>query len=701
MPAFDHDPMSGSADILHYFIKEAIEAQNPSGNPRQYAFGNINAYYHEDGIRTLDQAFTAGAVVQGAAIVEGPPFANGVGTKKLLVSFGAAPGLTAETTRLRTLTTDTAAWTAAVPTSTATAATMFKIITLGDGSMIAATGSGQSTTNIGRTTLGEYMVAKCPRGSDPTLAASWGNVQAVGTPEWPIIDLAPFRDTFAVAKGDGCYVWDDRTKRFRNMLDRVKFLPHALNGKGMAAGENGVWYPMSDGRLFFFDGTTMREETPFKGISLPRDVLQSRASAIADRGDVVAVRMEAFYNTVSPPRAATSLGMKVILVKGSTATDITTLVTNGKLSDGGLIGGIGAAGSKLYIGMNQPFEGAVLNVTRLPNAAVNSFTTPEYSNGAAGWPSLGTVVDFTILGTAGISCALTGFPPVASSSLLSWTSPQAYDLMALETVAFGGSVGNIGPLYWARWSFTNTTLFTSTTEIDEVSPIASRDGLPNTGLLTSATNFTHRSNANCTGKIVIGRRTAQGIKWNDEYELNDFGGVWAMAWTTARTGAVSNGGQALLSWGRAKQEVISESVTRDPSRTLYPLLFKDATKGPLPRLALRRLRVGDAAFRKKLLAVSIEGEFIQPDDVMSVYAWWDNASNLAVQLDTVYGNPAVVKPPPDFGESGRELNIDIVFSDTSQLDATAPYITSVIVDVEDDGGALDWDKDGALPLVSR
>lgn len=696
MPAFDHAAMTGSSDILHYFIKETIETTNPSGNPRNYAFGNNQAFYYEDGARTTDTSFTATCAVQCAGIVEGPPFSNNVGTKKLMVSFGDATGGIAESTRLRTLTTDAAPWTAAIPTSTATAATMFKFVVLGDGSVIAATGSAQSSTNIGRCLLGERMIAKCPRGSDPTLAASYGNVQACGSPEWPIIDIASLRDSFCVAKGDGLYYWDDRVKRFKNVLDRVKFLPHALNGKGTASGENGVWYPMADGRLFFFDGSVVREETPWKQWVLPRDVLTTRISAIADRGDIIAARTEAFYNTVEGSRAAAALGMKVIIVKNSVATDITANVSDGSLATGGVVGGLGAVASdKLYIGSTQPFEGAVLRVTRLPNAAVNAFTSPQYSDGAAGWPSLGTVLDGSILGTTGVSLALTGFPPGASNSILGWTGIQAYDLMATESVAFGGSVGTIAGLYWARFSFVNTTALTATTAIDEVELIPCRGGLPNTGLLGTTTNYSHRTRAGCTGKVIIGRRIGGKIVWNDEYEINDFGGVWAMGWTTARSGTTGNGGSPLLLWGRYQQTIIAESVTRDPSRTLYPKLVQIGTGKPAPRLAGRKLQLGSPEKRTQINAISVQGQFIQPTDKMSLYAWWDNEDK-SYEMDTDFGSPMLFKPPPMFPTTGRELNFDLVFSDASQNDPTAPYVTHVIIDHEDVGQAFDFTRDSGF-----
>lgn len=688
MPAFDHAAMTNSADVLHYFIKEVVETQNPSGNPRQYAFANNQAFFFEDGARTTDQSFTAGNAVQCAGIVEGPPFTNGIGTKKLMVSFGTGA---AETTRLRTLTTDTSPWTAAVGPGTATQATMFKFVVLGDGSVIAATGSAQSSTNIGRCSLGEYFIGKCKRGDDPTLAASYGNVQACGSPEWPIIDIAPLRDSFCVAKGDGLYYWDDRVKRFKNALDRVKFLPHALNGKGCTAGENGVWYPMADGRLFFFDGVTVKEETPWKQWVLPRDVMVSRVSAITDRGDIVAARTEAFYNTVEGARAASALGMRVFTVTGvagGTVTEITANVTDGSLATGASLSGIGTRTTdKLVIGMTQPAEGFVVRVTRTANTAVNSFVTPECSNGAGAWTSLGTIRDGTVLGTAGISLALTGYPPGASNAYIGWTAINSYDLSATDT--FNAVTG----LYWYRFSFTNTTAFIGGT-IDEIEPIPARGGLTNTGMLTTSNNFTHRSKAGCTGRVFIGRRTGGKIVWNDEYEIDDGGGVWAMGWTTARSGTNGNGGPPLVLWGRYQQTVIAESVTRDPSRTPYPKLLQVGTSKPAPRLAIRKLQLGDPTKRTKINLISVQGQFIQPTDKFGLYAWWDNQDK-PFEFDTDFGSPSQFSPPPIFPSTGREFNCDLIFSDVSQSDPAAPYITHIIIDYDDVGDAYAFERDSA------
>lgn len=712
MPAFDSGEMSGSAEVDHYFIRELIETNNPSGTPRQYAFGNNFGFYYEDGVRTLDQTFTAANVVQGAVLcndaLTSPNVTSNNSGKLLLVTFGTGAN---ETYRYRNLGTDTSPWSAAVAPGTATAMTAFKIITVG-ADIIAATGGGWTTgVNVGRTVLGEYYICKCPNGSNPTLAASYGNRTAVGTAEWPIIDLVALGDSYYVAKGDGAWWFNDKTKRHENALAAFELTPHALNGKGMSPGENCVWYPTADGRLFqlFSDGSA-RDMTPYKRMDLPRDAAMSRYSVIVDRGNQIFAIRESWNQVVQSSVAAAQLGMKVIKVTGAgqTATDITTLVTDDKLSTpvsgAANMGAWGAnATDKYYVGLNMPFEGVDNNVTRLPNSANNSFTSPQYSDGAAGWPTLGSVLDRTSLGgvpATPISLAITGFPAASSRSVLSWDGIRAFDLMQLESVAFGGSVGTVGPLYWARWSPRTTTGMTATTTIDEVSPVTGRPGYPNTGgnspVATATQDFLPRINAQAGVSIIdVGYRIGSEIIWAPEFAVYTLGGVWAAAFTMARGGGMTNAGPSLLLWGRTKQMIVALGIVLDPYRVRVPRLVQPTTTEPAPTLAISKIVLGDSTRRTKLNAVWYEGENIQQADSITCYAWWDQEGPM-FELDTVYGAPGKFTGIPDGFGTGRELNLRLIINDVSQANVIGPALTRVVVDYEDVGQPFDMPLDSNL-----
>lgn len=696
MPSWDHGAMTNSADVAHYFIANVVEAQNPDGNPRNYAFANNVAFYEEDGIRTTDQTFTTGCVVQGACMVEGPPITAASGTipargaKKLLVSFGATVAGLAETTRYRDPTTDSSPWSAAVAASTATAATMFLVIPVG-ADLIAATGSGASSTNLGRTALGEYRIAKCPAGNDPTLAASYVNITSVGTPEWPINSLCPLYDSYVVGKGDGAYFWNDRTKRHQPVFRWMKILPHALNCKGMSPAEGGVWIPLADGRVFKFDGVTAREETPTKGIVVPRDFYTNRITSIVDKGDVVAMRSEPFYNSLNGPRAAAALNLKVITYINGTFADITTNVTNGKLSDGGSLNNFGiSANDRIFIGADTPLEAVTFRITRKPNAAAIKFGTPRYSNAVAGssgpfttsFTGYTAVRDGTILGTSTISCALTGYPPGASEAIIQPTDINTYDLMLSTALTFAAPVSATLTKYWmALTPAAGGTGMTSTTEVDEIDIVPCRGGLPNSGLLTSATNYSHRHNAGGLGLIHMGKNIGGKYIWQTPFAVDDGGGVWAMSFTASRTGTMTNGGQPLLLWGRYQQTIIAVGINGDPSRTPYPKLVQGGSGKPFPTLAVRKLQLGDPLKQTRVNKITVWGEYIQQGDQIGLYAWFDN-EDYAIDLDLSKGAPWTFVPPAKF-PVGRELNFDILFYDSAQTEATAPYISHVIVDWDD------------------
>ena len=678
-PAFNHYFL-GDTDRLHYYIG-CIETQAPTNsNPRMYAGVNKAMHRLDNGAITVDTTFND--VVQGMVIGD-----NGSGAKRLFVGFGSS---TNPRIAYRDLTTDTTPWTVQTTSTYA----QFWLITKAGADLYAVTDAGVAI-------LGEYRISKCPAGNDPTLVASWGNGLEVGTPEWGINGLAAIGDSVVVGKPDGLYYYNDQTKRFENVLPHLVDAPHAVNGKGMRAVVNGVLYPTHDGKLYFFDGVAVQEVTPEKswGI-LPRDVGTSRITAIADNGDTVAVVTECWQNTTQ------GLGLKVIEVDGGVATDHTANVTDGSLSTGGDIGGLGTTTTDyLYVGADVPFEAVCLRITRNVNAATEAWDTPQYSNGTTGtsdpftssFTAFSGIIDGSILGTAGISCVNTGFPPSASNAVLTWTDINAYDLMTSTQIQFGGSVGTLTK-YWVRFPV-GTTGFTASTTIDEVEIVPCRAGLP----VTAANDFTHRDRAGGITHVYLGKRERTvGFVWHDVYAVHTYGGVWAMGWHSGRPGQASgaqNMGQQLVLWGRWRQVSISESPTRDPVRTIDPRLVGFGTTKPGPTLNLTpgTWDGGDPTRKKQLEYIVIDSRFVQPADDLEVFVQHEERDIIRVS-NTSDGGPFVVDltatAPMRYG------NLWLTLNDAATGQVQGPYINEVRLSwhfVDDD---LTQDPAEAIPSTT-
>lgn len=680
-PAFGQTILS-TTDQLHYFV-DAIETTAPTNfNPRQYAGVNKSILRLDNGTVTSDKTFND--VLQG--MVVGDAGGASAGTRRLFAGFGQS---TNPRNAYRDLSTDTTPWTV---NTDSTAAQWF---------LIAKAGPDlYAVTDAGVAVLGEYRISKCPAGSDPSLAASWGNGFEVGTPEWAIVGLAAIGDSICVGKPDGLYYFDDQVKRFVNVLKFLEADPNAVNGKGMRAVPNGVLYPTHDGQLWFFDGVQVQNVTPERKSVLPRDVSTQRITAIASSPDGTYLVRETFQNTTQ------GMGLKFITRIADTYADVTSSVTDGNLSTGADIGSFGNdTDDALFVGSTVPLEGVCFRITRNVNAASVHFAIPQYSNGTAGGTApfdssftsfSGRIWDASILSTASMSCVDTGFPPAASNAVISWSDINSFDLSTSTTISFGGSIGDL-TRYWYRIKATASgTGMTTSTTIDEVEIIPSRAGIP----ITAANDFSHRYRAGCVTEVMFGKQIATNdFAWTPLYALHMGPGVWAMAYHSGRIGVTQNMGQALILWGRFTIAAITEGPTRDPARTIAPVLAGYGTTVPGPLLNLAPggtyLTAGNDANRyavKEIDSFTLMGDFIQQDDIWRIYVQMDETDcQLAVEAR---GAPWKAEVHQSF--RGQKMQAWLEFRDAVTGDVHSPDLTMVSVQFHNVATAVDY-----VPLAAN
>ena len=682
-PAFDIGSISGGGDKYHYWYSP-LESQAPNGNPRQYVATNDQVWRFEDGALTLDVDHGSG-LIHGLTITDDavtPP------NKRLIAWFGdsTAGSLTGGGHAWRNLGTDTTPWTFHIG---ATALTAFGGQVVGSDTFLIAGSAGQ-----GRSVLGEHKVTKVPAGSFDGTTTLAGPAEPVGNSGWAVFGYASFRGSPTWAKGDGAYYRNSVDKRYDPIRALATRLPHGLNAKVMAPSENGVIYADVAGRLYEWNGQGEREITPLKDSRKPKDTQRGRIQWVADRGDVLAVGYAAHEAYIKGPIAAAK-GVRIFKRTGAgqTWTEITSGVTDGSLitpATANMSAWGANSTDRLLVISPFPLAGIIPRVTREPNAAVNSFTNPQGSGGGAETAGalsvdLGTVRDATILTTAGISLVFGGFPAVASEPFLGWTSISAFaDVLSTDITVTGiATITGFG----YEWSPATTTAMTTPTTIDEIDFIPGRPGLglrdPN-GPFTAANDFSSLWASGMLEEVYFGRRVGYGeYEWSNPYVINSGGGTHVASWTAAATGTMTNGGMALITYGRFDQFIIAEGVTRDPRRQKYPKLAPWSTTKPGPRLTINNMafRHSDGSFAdplipKKILGVEIDGRDIPIDDFMQV--WFDGLDGRPAWKYRTYKGTA---PGGLIGSGGlmRRGTMHLLYADINQTDEWAPLIERIRV----------------------
>ena len=595
----------------------------------------------------------------------GPYIIEPSGTPNLLITFGTSATLRSAN---RNLTTDTAPWT----TNTATSyAQLWQITRIGGAGYAAATDAGTAA-------LGEWRVSICPLGNDPRLVSSWGNGFEIGGPEWPVANIAALGNAPVVGKPDGLYYYDLQTRRYENVLRNYEVIPHALNGKVTESVTNGVIYTTNSGEVYLFDGVSVTEISPNKFWPiLSKDIGNSRITAVADSGQYIAMVTEAGYQTTQ------NVGLQVVKVDGGTATDITSGCVGGNFAVGGDVSSLGNTTTDyLYVGANVPIVGFNMHVTRKENTNTETWDSLEYGTGVTDtFTAFAGYIDGTQLAAAK-SLALVAYPPAASAGALIAKDVNAASLVAqTTTVQFGGGVGTVTGKYWLRASV-GTTGFDATTEIDELEAIVARAGMPNGGIYSATNNFTPMDREGLlTHVYLMKREKTTGFVPHDSYAVLAYPGVWKMCWHTGRLGQASGGqnlGQSLILWGRWRTVAISESPTRDPIRSKFPLLQNVGTVGPGMLLQIAHDWRGkpDEWHRYKMLErLHIDTRFVQPTDNIEVFAQFDEEA--PISLGMAEGGPLFVVPGN--GAPFRYLNLWLGFKQAATTPENAPYFVEPFI----------------------
>jgi hypothetical protein len=658
-PAFDHAPLSGSADVLHYFSSQFVETTDANGNPIAFAAANLTVWKIQNGTISVDTTFSSGGVIQDIQMVD-----NGTGTRVLMVVFGIGgpTGTAGNATRNMT----SGAWT---NNAGVTFLLAYHLRSCSD-QLGAATGSA----GTGRAALIERKFAICPSTSDPTLAASWSTAQPVwDDPTWQINGVAAFEDRFCIGGPPGFFIRDQQEGRWKNMTQHVR--PHGVNGKLTVAGENCVWFGTRT-ELFQFDGRQMWDRTPFRDIERPRDMPQGRVTMLVDNGNRGVAVLECWPDILEGVHAANA-GLRVFKEVNAVITELTSSVLDSDMSTQGSMSGWGATTDYLVFGFPRPLEslGVRVLLTASANTATQSFTAPQCLNGAGSWVSLGTIRDASVLSVAGKSLQVTGFPASAGESVINWD--------AIDGISKAGSdtYNGISGMYWYRVTKATGNAMTAsgTAGITEAFCVVARPGLPNSGLLTQSTNFTPRFRAGGISRVLEFIRQGGNIIWQDKYHLDTGGGVFCGGFTASPMAGGDNSGPRFVLLGRFRQMYVMEGKARDATQQKYARLAQITATEPAPILAVYNLMLGDPEHLRTLKTVTARGVFVQESDAIQLVVQADE--NIVYDLGVRYGTQAEWDCSK-VGEFWR-CHLFFVLKDTTQFDPATPYWQFFSADAQD------------------
>jgi hypothetical protein len=220
-----------------------------------------------------------------------------------------------------------------------------------------------------------YKIMKCTFNADPGLNASYPTPIPVGRPSWPINEVHDLGGSPLTFKGDGVWRFNPNPSvaEFENM---TPFVPaHKDNGKGGGVdGRGRVYYPTVDGQVLVLSFGFQTQQRPLLHRSVDRDSPFGAISAIA-------AGSEHIYAAIEPGSVRTQKGLdlkvKVYDASLSQYIDWTADVTNQQHQRTMNLNVIGAAGDYIFVGANEPFWGAFMEM-----AVANTGTTLPLSRAA-------------------------------------------------------------------------------------------------------------------------------------------------------------------------------------------------------------------------------------------------------------------------------------------------------------------------------
>lgn len=690
-PGWDHGEMSGSADYLHYFVAGG-ETKNPSGNPRNWVACNFSVRYFEGGTLTLDETFED--VIQSLLVFDAT--ASSVNTARMMAYFGSGTAIGASGGHAwRTLAADSGGgfngpgtnqgWT---KHTGATAVQAYVSARAGSKALLNTGNAGAGRTGG----VGDHFTGLIVAGLYDGTTSNIGPPEPVGMGDWIVIKLASYLGRFVAGKGTGAYFRNNIDLEWQALQEYVEKHPHGLNTKAMAAVQNGVIIPMNDGSLLKWDFRVLHDQTPYRITPKPKDSEKGRIVFVTEAsGGRLAVGRAPFQPVIDGPTAA-RMGFRFFTRIAGTYAEITSGVTDGDLATpvSANMNAWGDTATDRVIAVGPvPLRALVPYVTRNPNGNTQYMASPKHASAVgdgtvagATYSSLGNLIDQSILSVANRSLVITGFPPAAAEPVWAWDSKTAYwDQVPLSLTMTGIDGGAAITGYWHTLEPGDqggaSPGMSSSTTIDEMGIVENRPGLKladTVGPFTAANNFTSLAASSALTDVLYGEPRGEDYDWAIPISIFSKGGEFVAQHTSGTTGALSNGGEALLVFGRGAQFIIANGQ-REPRHTPYPRLCQWTTTEHGPKLTINNIRKWLDNYAKPELPIRITEFRVDTEDVPEAdqqQLWMDCLDGRPAWKygDGKGTNPITIKN--DNAGYFYDAHLHYLYHDAAQTDADAP-----------------------------
>jgi hypothetical protein len=507
-----------------------------------------------------------------------------------------------------------------------------------------------------------YKVSQCTSDADPGKDASYVTKIPVGLPSYSINTIVPLGGSPLGLKGDGVFKWNDEIKEFQNMTPAIN--PHPDNGKGgFTDGRGRVYYPTADGDILVVTFGFQSQQKPTRITTIDRDTPWGRIGAMT-------ADMEHVYAAVLPGQKRTQDGMGLVVKSddGGVFTTFTTEVTDRKFGTYADWDAIGTMQSSdyLWIGADYPFWGVHFKLNSVRDEAVNNTFAIAYGTTGGSYQAASGSHDGTC------RFAQDGVITLQDSASSDITLSSHANPWLKTTV---DSVEK----YWMRISRTGSVVSLSGVKVSDVALLPYRppfdaDTFPITGYAL----------ATALPKILVGTWQGETIVWQDQWTL-DAPQVDQLIVARARY-TQSTGERALFALTTEGMYIMPIGADAHPATTPWSKLADYGESGVAAAEHFQAFsgvdfsEAGpDFANRVKAIpeggSIIIEMPYIQSDDEVYAYTWWDEGSNGYQRHEPQIGT---VMELHGIEGQGMVLYMAHAFKDGSRS-AVAPYIKRVSI----------------------
>jgi hypothetical protein len=410
-----------------------------------------------------------------------------------------------------------------------------------------------------------YIVSKCPAGSDPFSLAAWGSDIRVGTNDSRITSISAIGAAPIVFKEDGIYVYVEADNRFEN---KFRVLPHPLNFVSVTPdGAGGLFTVQEDGQIVHISQFgSINAFHPLGGKAIGRDTPDGSVADLVVHGADMYALLYPTRSFVQPS------GLQVLKTVDNFAnfTSYTAEATDSSSATVVTLSSLDtlANGDALLIGFDEPFL-AVRFVVLPSGNGNNAILSGAISTGAGTFASV-TIADGTKFwdGTNSQPFGLVGANEIVidlGSSISAWVK-ATYSSQSK---------------YWLR--ITTTTAFDSSVTVSEVSIVVKR----------AAPAFATTNNDNAEvweasgalAKVIRGRQSGDGWAFDDVYTLPSILGPGNLLSRTIIGNKIevvplatpNSANSALVIACRDEFYILPLPAVNEPTLVPYPRLARDAT----------------------------------------------------------------------------------------------------------------------------